>query len=260
MKAGKHVLTEARMARNAVEARKMFECSQRHANLVAQIVPSPLGLAEYDDIRERIAAGFLGELRELVVLGATDIFYNNTKSLHWRQNREISGLNTLALGILHEAALRFAPSPTRVFAQTRICDATRPADDGGTAEATVPDSVQILTELEGGAQGIYHLSGICLFGPGQQIHLFGSRGTIKLEFAAETKLWIGQAGDADMQLIEIPADKRGGWRVEAEFVGAIRGEEPVRFTDFETGMKYMEFTEAVHQSAQRARPVNLPFK
>jgi predicted dehydrogenase len=240
------------------EARKMLECSQRQANLVAQIVPSPLGLAEYDYITELIAAGFLGELRELVVLGATDIFYDNNKPLHWRQNREISGMNTLALGILHEAALRLVPAPTRVFAQTRICDATRPAQEGATTEATVPDSVQIMTELEGGARGMYHLSGICLFGPGQQIHLFGSRGTIKLEFAAETKLWIGQAGDADMQLVEIPAEKRGGWRVEAEFIGAIRGEEPVRFTDFETGVKYMEFTEAVHQSAQSSSAVKLP--
>ncbi len=258
LEAGKHVLTEARMARNAGEARTMLECSQQHANRVAQIVPSPLGLAEYDYITELIAAGFLGELRELVVLGATDTFYDNTKPLHWRQNREISGMNTLALGILHEAALRFVPTPTRVFAQTRICDATRPADDGKAVEASVPDSVQIMAELEGGARGMYHLSGICLFGPGQQIHLYGSRGTIKLEFGAETKLWIGQAGDADMQLAEIPSDQRGGWRVEAEFVGAIRGEEPVRFTDFETGLKYMEFTEAVHLSAQSARPIDLP--
>jgi predicted dehydrogenase len=260
LEAGKHVLTEARMARNAAEARKMLECSRRHADLVAQIVPSPFGLAEYDFVTDLIADGFLGELRELVVLGATDIFYDNTKRLHWRQEREISGVNTLALGILHEAALRFVPAPTRVFAQSRICDATRPTDDGGTVQATVPDSVQIVTELEGGARGMYHLSGICLFGPGQQIHLFGSRGTIKLEFAAETKLWIGEAGDADMQLAEIPANKRGGWRVEAEFVGAIRGEEPVRFSDFETGVKYMEFTEAVHQSTQRAHPVALPLE
>ena len=260
LEAGKHVLTEARMARSAVEARQMLECSQRHANLVAQIVPSPLGLAEYEFVTELIAAGFLGELRELVVLGATDIFYDNAKPLHWRQDREISGVNTLALGILHEAALRFVPPPTRVFAQARMFDSARPADDGGTAEVTVPDSVQIVTEFEGGARGMYHLSGICLFGPGQQIHLFGSRGTIKFEFAAETKLWIGQAGDADMQLVEIPADKRGGWRVEAEFVGAIRGEEPVRFTDFETGVNYMEFTEAVHQSAVSDLPIVLPLK
>jgi predicted dehydrogenase len=256
--AGKHVLTEARMARNATEAHTMLECSRRHADLVAQIVPSPFGLAEYDFISDLIAAGFLGELRELVVLGATDMFFDNTKPLHWRQNQEISGLNTLALGILHEATLRFVPAPTRVFAQTRICDETRPADVGETASATVPDSVQIVTELENGARGMYHLSGICLFGPGQQIHLFGSQGTIKLEFAAETKLWIGQAGDDEMKLAEIPADKRGGWRAEAEFVGAIRGEEPVRFTDFETGVKYMEFTEAVHRSAHSGNAVKLP--
>ena len=35
-------------------------------------------------------------------------------------------------------------------------------------------------------------------------------------------------GNKAMEAIEIPADKRYGWRVEEEFIGAIRGEEPVR--------------------------------
>ena len=52
--------------------------------------------------------------------------------------------------------------------------------------------------------------------------------------------------------------KRGGWRVEAEFVGAIRGYEKVRFTDFATGVKYMEFTEAVSRSAASQTRVPLP--
>ena len=39
--AGKHVLTEARMAMNATEARAMLEASRAHPELVTQVVPSP---------------------------------------------------------------------------------------------------------------------------------------------------------------------------------------------------------------------------
>jgi predicted dehydrogenase len=256
---GKHVLTEARMARNAVEAKQMLEASQRHPDLVAQIVPSPFGLAEHQLVLDLIADGFLGDLRELVVLGADNSFYDNTKPLHWRQDKHISGLNTLAMGILHETATRWTPPPTRVLAQTTICDRLRPTDGkSGTAEVTVPDSVQILTELDGGARGLYHLSGIELFGPGRHIHMYGSRGTIKVEFAAQTRLLIGQAGDTELRTVDVPSEKRGGWRVEAEFIGAIRGEEKIRFTDFATGVRYMEFTAAVSESAETGRPVNLP--
>ena len=51
---------------------------------------------------------------------------------------------------------------------------------------------------------------------------------------------------------------QGDWRVEDEFIGAIRGTETIRLTDFTTGVKYMEFTEAVARSAESGQPVDLP--
>ena len=42
-----------------------------------------------------VAAGFLGEFRELVVIGAADTFWDANQPLHWRQVREISGMNIL---------------------------------------------------------------------------------------------------------------------------------------------------------------------
>src|SRR5262249_32393494 len=63
--AGKHVLTEARLSMNAREAQQMLEASQKHANLVAQVVPSPFGLKGDAVMRELIEGGFLGELREV---------------------------------------------------------------------------------------------------------------------------------------------------------------------------------------------------
>ena len=58
--------------------------------------------------------------------------------------------------------------------------------------------------------------------------------------------------------IPIPEAKAGAWQVEADFVEAIRGGERPRLTDFETGVAYMEFTEAVHISSREGRRVYLP--
>ncbi len=259
LNAGKHVLTEARMARNVAEAHKMLNAANDHPNLVAQIVPSPFGLQSHKMVRRMIDEGFLGEIRELVVLGADGSFWDSNQPLHWRQDRYISGVNILSLGILHETAMRWAPQTTRVFAQTTIFETERPlADSGRMTDVSVPDSLQAVTRLAGGGRGLYHFSGIDLFGPGRQIHLYGEQGTIKVKFGAEEQLFAGQAEDPELRLVDIAPEDQGGWRVEEEFIGAIRGEEPVVFTNFATGVKYMEFTEAITRSAESNRPIDLP--
>jgi predicted dehydrogenase len=259
LEAGKHVLTEARMAASAAEAHRMLAAAHDHPHLVKQIVPSPFGLAQHGYIKHLIADGFLGDLRELVVVGATETFCDASQPLHWRQDAALSGVNVLTLGILHETAIRWTPPPARVFAQAATFEPDRPKPSpSGARQATVPDSLQVVTQLKNGGRGLYHLSGVARFGPGQQIHLYGSRGTIKIQFAPKERLLIGKTGDEALREVHIPAEQRGGWRVEAEFVGAIRGEETVEFTDFATGVKYMEFTEAVARSAQSNQPVDLP--
>src|SRR5437868_4754049 len=65
--AEKHVLTEARLSMNAAEAHQMLAASRAAPKVVAQVVPSPFGLAGDGVVRELIAAGFIGELREVEV-------------------------------------------------------------------------------------------------------------------------------------------------------------------------------------------------
>ncbi|MCA9023968.1 MAG: Gfo/Idh/MocA family oxidoreductase [Planctomycetaceae bacterium] len=258
LEAGKHVLTEARMARNLQEAKQMLAASEQHPDLIAQVVPSPYGLTCGPLVEQLIRDRFLGDFRELVVLGADDIFWDYSIPLHWRQDQEISGLNVLAMGILHETALRWSPPPVHVFAQSHIFEPQRPnLQTGEYSDVTVPDSVQILTQLEGGGRGLYHISGITLFGPGKQIHLYGSRGTIKIEFEPEERVFVGHHGDSTLKAIEIPEAQRGQWRVEEEFIGAIRGEEKVVLTDFATGVKYMDFVDGVSRSSAEAKVVAL---
>ena len=255
---GKHVLTEARMARNAGEARRMLAASREHPNLVCQIVPSPFGLGVDQTVRELLADGYLGELREVVALGVNNSVADQAAPLHWRQSAELSGLNMLTLGILHETMIRWVSDPVRVFARTHTFTSARPdPETGEMRDVGTPDSVHIMTDIPGGAVGIYHFSGAVHHGPGLQLHLYGSAGTLKYQFGANEQLFGARSDQAELQEIRIPAEKVGGWRVEEEFINSIRGNEQIKFTDFATGVRYMEFTEAVAHSAASGAPVEL---
>ncbi len=260
LNAGKHVLCEARMAANLAEAQQMQAAAEAHPKLVAQVVPSPVGLECSEYVADLVRNRFLGEMREVVVIGANDQFWDFSRLLHWRQQSELCGVNVLTLGILHETVSRWIGPTSQVFAQAKVFETSRPArEDELTAEVKVPDSVQVITKLANGGRAIYHISGTILFGPPMQIHMYGSLGTIKVEFGdPEDKVMIGRANEKEMRRVELPAERKGRWRVEEEFIGAIRGTESVRYTDFATGVQYMEFTEAVAISSENNRPVELP--
>src|SRR5438128_2231840 len=160
LEAGKHVLTEARMAMSAAEAHRMLAAARRHPNLVTQVVPSPFGLTGDAVVKELIADGYLGELREVYVYSLGAALADPAAPLSWRQDAALSGFNMLTLGILHETLLRWVPPPVRVTAQVHAHVPTRidPAS-GARRPVGTPDSVQVLAILENGARAVYHLSG-----------------------------------------------------------------------------------------------------
>ena len=259
--AGKHVMTEARMAMNAAEAHRMFEASQKSPQLVTQIVPSPFGFHADQVIKEMIADGFLGELREVAVIGAHDGTADAGAPRSWRQSAEYSGLNTLTMGILHETLIRWVPDPISVIAQSQVFTAERTNPDTGKKETVgTPDSAHVLTQLPDGARGIYHFSGVTSFGPGHQIHLYGSEGTLKYMMEPKEHLLAARRGEDKLSEVEVPADKFYDWRVEQDFIEAIRGERKIELTDFATGVRYMEFTEAVARSAESGKTIQLPLE
>ncbi len=266
LEAGKHVLTEARMALNAVEAHRMLAASRKHPKLVCQIVPSPFGLPGHQVMVELLASGFLGELREVQVVHCNSSLADPHSPLHWRQDASLSGFNMLTLGIHHETLMRWMPvPPTRVLAQAHAFISERLDPTSGMRRPVgTPDSVQVLVVFEGGVRGSYYFSGVTPYGQTQTITLLGSEGAIHYDLlrdqirGASKKQHAAPCSLSDLPEIPIPADKRGGWQVEADFVQSIREGAPVRFTDFLSGIQYMEFTEAVARSAETARAVNLP--
>jgi predicted dehydrogenase len=262
--AGKHVLTEARMSLNASEAHRMLAASRRYANLVCQVVPSPYGLRGHAVLLGLLRDGFLGELREVHVFSLNGALADPAAPLSWRQDGALSGYNVLTLGIVHETLLRWVPPPVRVLAQAHAFTPTRIDPASGVRRPVgTPDSVQVLAELENGARAVYHCSGATPFGQAAGIHLYGTAGVLHYDLAADkirgaSRTRGAAPGTAALEEVPIPPDKAMGWRVEADWVESIRTGAPVRFTDFATGVAYMEFTEAVARSAEGGVAVELP--
>ena len=74
----------------------------------------------------------------------------------------------------------------------------------------------------------------------------------------QLSVWGGKRGDDQLSEITNPPEMQAAWRVEEEFIGAIRGEEPIVNTPFHVGVHYMEWTEAVARSAQTGQAISLP--
>src|ERR1043165_7183605 len=125
LKAGKHVLTEARLSMNAAEAHQMLKAAKQQPTLVTHVVPSPFGLKGHRLMLDLIKGGYLGELREAQVNSFGAALANPETALSWRQDAKLSGYNTINLGILHETLTRWIPAPVTVRAQVRAHISTR---------------------------------------------------------------------------------------------------------------------------------------
>lgn len=253
--AEKHVMCEARMAMNALEAHAMRDAARTKPHLVAQIVPSPFSLRVDATIKRLIAEGYLGDVLAVNVRALSNAFIDDQAPLHWRQDFDLSGFNIMSMGIWYEALLRWVGEATQVTAMGKTFVTMRADADGVKRAVRIPEHVNVMADLACGAQLHMQISNVTGLGGVSEVVLFGSQGTLRF---ANNKLYGGRRGDAELKEIPIPPEEAGGWRVEEEFVNAIRGEEVITHTNFEDGVKYMEFTEAVTRSMVTGQAIALP--
>ncbi len=247
--AGKHVLTEARMAMNADEAGRMLAASLAKPGLVAQVVPSPITLFADATIRRLIAEGFLGQLLAVESRMRGD-FLDSESPMHWRQNAELSGNNILAMGIYYEAIMRWVGRATNVMARAKTFTKQRSDEKGEPQSVGVPEHLDVVADLKCGAQLHMQQSAVTALFQDDAIYLFGSEGTLRL---TSDRLFGGRKGDKQLTEISILDEERGEWQVESDFAAAIRGEREVTHTTFDDGVHYMEFTDAVARSIHNGR-------
>jgi predicted dehydrogenase len=254
--AGLHVLCQARMANDAAEARDMLAASRRHPELVCQLVPSS-GTYRIDRTLQRLLAeGYIGEILSVDIQMPQRGFANFAGELDWRHDAEFSGLNVLNVGGTYESAMRWLGPGNRVMAKTRMHVPTRRDADGRQRQGTIPDHVEVLYELGNGAPVHMKFSETTGLSAGNQIWIFGSEGTIHVD--NEQRIFTGRRGDLALTELANPREQQAVHRVEEEFVNAIRGREAVAMNTFEIGVRYMEWTEAIHSSAASGATVDLP--
>jgi len=255
LEAGKHVFCQARMALDLAEAREMLAASEAHPDLVTMLCPPPMGLRHDAFVRSLIDNGELGEIRRVELQSLNGAFRDPSLPAHWRQRKEISGLNILTLGIYTEVLQRWLGDFDEVRASGRIAAYMR-----GGYRVKVPEELDVNAHFARGTIGKLHFSGIFAGRPTERIEITGSLRALRYDFPAET-FSSRHAGSLVWEPLEPPAGPERPWRVERDFIDAVRNPDAPRpRPTFRDGVAYMRVVEAVNVSlsAKKAVPVETP--
>ena len=256
LESGKHVLCQARMANTAQEARDMLDASLRHPELISQLVPTSQTYRIDNVLKRMINDGFLGEILSVELQRLQTRFPTVDGDLDWRHDVAFSGYNTLNIGASYEAMMRWLGRSNRVMAMSKVHVPYRRNGSGDLTSVGVADHVDILFELAGGAQVHMRASETTGLSTGNHTWIYGSEGTIHVD--RRQNVFAGRRGDSELAQVPNPREAQAYYRVEEEFINAIRGIERITMAPFETGVHYMEWTEAVYRSSQTGQAMYLP--
>ena len=255
LESGKHVLCQARMANTAQEARDMLDASLRHPELISQLVPTSQTYRIDNVLKRMINDGFLGEILSVELQRLQTRFPTVDGDLDWRHDVAFSGYNTLNIGASYEAMMRWLGRSNHVMAMSKVHVPYRRNGSGDLTSVGVADHVDILFELAGGAQVHMRASETTGLSTGNHTWIYGSEGTIHVD--RRQNVFAGRRGDSELAQVPNPREAQAYYRVEEEFINAIRGIERITMAPFETGVHYMEWTEAVYRSSQTGQAVYL---
>ena len=182
-------------------------------------------------VKKLLAENYLGRPHHVRLQSLNSNFLDPEAPAHWRQRIEISGLNVLTLGIYVEVLHRWFGEITGVFARGKILQPLRQG-----YEVIVPDVLTVLCTFANGAEGVLEFSGVDPHGSGDRLEIYGNRGTMTYDFGSEL-IQAGQVGEDALHTMEIPPELAGEWRVEEDFIAAVKSKGRMRpHPDFEDGV------------------------
>ena len=250
LNAQKHVFCQARMARTLDEASQMLQSARLHPDRVTMLCPPPNGMKHEDFFCKLIDNGEIGSLYHFNMRSFVSAWADPSAAAHWRQRIEISGNNVLSVGIYAEVLGRWLGDPINLCAQGRVC-----IEDRDGYKVRIPDVLHVIGEWPGGLAGSMQWSGVAHFGGNDILEVFGSKGTLKYDFATDEILF-GRSETGEMTSLAVPPEYVKKWTVEEDFIRAVR-EEGHPEPSFETGFRYMKFVDAVAQSTRNGDWVSL---
>jgi predicted dehydrogenase len=245
--AGKHVFCQARMAMDLAGAEEMLEAS-RVSDKVAMLCPVPFGLSIDKTMAKLLEAGALGEVRLVNLQSFTNLFAADDAQVNWRKDHRLSGLNMHTLGMYIEMVQRWFGPTASVSAQSDIFVPSRPEADGGSLEIEIPDQILALTRSKSGVPIQYTMNASVPNGI-DRVEIYGSEKTLRYDVFADRLSWID--GKENMTPVEIAAEDSydvRNWRVEVDFIRAIREPGFEYYPSFEDGIEYMRVVQGISDS------------
>src|ERR1043166_6802343 len=252
LEAGKHGFFQARMSMDLAEAEEKLAASNTYPEVGTLLCPPPFGLRGDLMVKKILAENYIGRPHHVRLQSFISNYLDSSAPAHWRQKIEISGLNTLTLGIYVEVLHRWLGDITGVFARGKII---YPVREG--YEVIIPDLLTILCSFENGAEGVLEFSGINALTQGDRLEIYGSAGTMIYDFAADI-VQAGKVGDRALHVVELPSELEGEWRVEEDFLAVVKSKGRVRpHPTFEDGVRYMRGWQRVSVSRARQEGVGI---
>ncbi len=260
LSAGKHVLCQTRMAENSADARTMHEAAEAaKARGLKTMLARPDSYVKADKfIRHLLSTGYIGRLNQVIAYRVLPNFVDSKAPLQRRQNIKAFGpINPMHIGFYWDVLSPWFGDARRVLAQRHTFTTEREETPGGPiVKIELPDTVTAIAEMESGAIITNTQLWAARFG-GSRIEIYGEDGTIFYSSAGD-QIMGGHVGDEKLAPLPIPDDMAEPWHVEADFIAAIRGEMADPRPSFLDGVKNMEYLEAVYQSGNEGRWVDLP--
>jgi predicted dehydrogenase len=268
---GAHVLCEKPTAMNADEAHAMLEKAEQLGRV--HVIGHELRFnPNRRKIRQLIQEGYIGQVRHVNIFNITATWGDPaTRPIgDWWSLDEMGGGRLGANGSHQIDLLRYWLGEVGAI-NGQIATMVANRVDKSTGEpwtATADDQVSFTAEMQGGALASVFLSGVARHNIGNQTHIFGSEGTIKL-FDADEKLWVARAGEDFVDMSEpdpnaaLPGVNKGIWNVSVvgmmqEIMAAIHEERPTRTAaTFVDGLHNQLAMDAVRQSSRERRWITL---
>ncbi len=253
---GKHVFCQARMAMNYAQAQEMHAAAQ-DADKVTMLCPVPIGLSIDQTIARLLREETLGDIHLVCVQSFSDAWTNPDTSVTWRKDHRLSGLNMHTLGMYAEVLHRWFGPTRSVCAHADTFTPARKDANGDLVDIQIPDQLLFHATMPNNITAQYTLSTAVKFGR-DTIDIYGTKASLHYDVVDDLLFFRGDGYDLETVPI-FPEDAYDvtNWRVEADFIHAIRNNRPYH-PNFEDGLRYMQVVQAVHDSAQQQHPITLP--
>ncbi len=203
-RAGKHVLCEKPLARNASEALRMLE-AVRAAGVVHMCGFNYRFLPAIRLAKQVIEEGRLGKLLQFRARYLQSSLADPAFPFRWRLDRDLAGFGVLGdLGSHIVDLARFlVGEPVNVTGWMTTFFDRRPLEGDPTRfeRVTTDDAFQALVEFAGGATGVLEASKVCLGSQNRlEVEVNGSEGSLRYSLEKMNELQIYLRGDEKSSL------------------------------------------------------------